>query len=47
MIDRPERLRKTKIVNKYEGLFILNLAGKEEGLNEVVERLQADLTGLA
>lgn len=35
--------RKTKIVKKYEGLFILNLAGKEEGLNDVVDRLQADL----
>lgn len=30
-------------MNKYEVLFILNLAGKEEGLNEVVDRLQADL----
>jgi len=30
-------------VNKYEVLFILNLAGKEEGLNEVVDRLQAEL----
>jgi len=30
-------------VKKYEGLFILNLAGKEEGLNDVVDRLQADL----
>ncbi len=31
-------------MKKYEGLFILNLAGKEEGLNDVVERLRADLT---
>lgn len=30
-------------MKRYEGLFILNLAGKEEGLNEVVDRLQADL----
>lgn len=30
-------------MNKYEVLFILNLAGKEEGLNDVVDRLQADL----
>lgn len=36
-------IRKTKFVNKYEILFILNLAGKEEGLNDVVDRLQADL----
>ena len=30
-------------MKKYEGLFILNLAGKDEGLNDVVERLRADL----
>ena len=31
-------------MKKYEGLFILNLAGKEEGVTEVVSRVEAELT---
>ena len=31
-------------VKRYEGLFILNLAGKEEGLNESVDKLKADIS---
>jgi ribosomal protein S6 len=30
-------------VKRYEGLFILNLAGKEEGIKEVVDRVSADI----
>ncbi len=31
-------------MKRYEGLFILNLAGKEEGLNEAVDKLKADIS---
>lgn len=30
-------------MKQYQGLFILNMAGREEGLNEVVDRLAADI----
>ena len=30
-------------MKRYEGLFILNLAGKEEGLNEAVDKLKAEI----
>lgn len=32
-------------MKKYEGLFILNLAGREESLKEVIDRVTAELTG--
>ena len=31
-------------MKRYEGLFILNLAGKEEGLKEAVEKVSAEIT---
>ena len=31
-------------MKRYEGLFILNLAGKEEGLNEAVDKLKAKIS---
>jgi len=31
-------------VRKYEGLFILNMAGREEGLKETIDRLSAEIT---
>lgn len=31
-------------MKKYEGLFILNTAGKEEGLKDVIDKISADLT---
>jgi len=31
-------------VKRYEGLFILNLAGHEEGLNEAVEKVKTIIT---
>lgn len=31
-------------MKRYEGLFILNTAGKEEGVNELVEKLKAEIT---
>lgn len=31
-------------MKRYEGLFILDLAGKEDGLKEVVDRVSADIT---
>jgi ribosomal protein S6 len=30
-------------VNKYEGLFILNTAGKEEGVKEMIDRLSDEI----
>jgi ribosomal protein S6 len=30
-------------VKRYEGLFILNTAAKEEGLKEMIDRLSADI----
>jgi ribosomal protein S6 len=31
-------------VNKYEGLFILNTAGREEGVKEALDRVSAEIT---
>ena len=33
-------------MRKYEGLFILNTAGREEGLKETIDRLSAEITNL-
>ena len=33
-------------MKRYEGLFILNLAGKEDGLKESVDRVAAEITAL-
>ena len=33
-------------MRKYEGLFILNMAGREDGLNETVDRLSAEIAKL-
>jgi ribosomal protein S6 len=33
-------------VRKYEGLFILNTAGREEGLKETIDRLSAEVAKL-
>jgi len=30
-------------VKRYEGLFILNTAGKEEGVNELVDKIKAQI----
>ena len=30
-------------MKRYEGLFILNLAGREEGLNEAVDKVKAEI----
>ncbi len=30
-------------MKRYEGLFILNTAGKEEGLKDVIDKLSADI----
>jgi len=32
-------------VKRYEGLFILNTSGKEEGVNDVIEKIRAELAG--
>lgn len=32
-------------MKRYEGLFILDLAGREEGLNEAVEKVKTIITG--
>jgi small subunit ribosomal protein S6 len=39
---RPWR-RKIDFVKKYEGLFILNTAGKEEGVKEMIDRITAEI----
>lgn len=31
-------------MKKYEGLFILNIAGKEEGVKEMIDRISAEIT---
>jgi ribosomal protein S6 len=31
-------------VKKYEGLFILNTAGKEEGIKETIDKISADIS---
>lgn len=33
-------------MRKYEGLFILNMAGREDGLKETVDRLTTEITNL-
>jgi small subunit ribosomal protein S6 len=33
-------------VKKYEGLFILNTAGKEEGVKEMIDRITAEIAGV-
>jgi len=33
-------------VRKYEGLFILNLAGREDGLGDTVDRITGEITKL-
>jgi len=33
-------------VKRYEGLFILNTAGKEEGVNDLVDKLKEEISGL-
>ncbi len=31
-------------MKKYEGLFILNIVGKEDGVKDVIDRISADIT---
>jgi len=33
-------------VKRYEGLFILNTAGKEEGVKEALDKISAEITAL-
>jgi ribosomal protein S6 len=33
-------------VKRYEGLFILNTAGKEEGSKELIDKISAEIAGL-
>jgi len=33
-------------MKKYEGLFILNLNGKEEGIKDALDKISADITAL-
>ncbi len=36
--------RKRKKVKRYEGLFILNTAGKEEALKDTIDKISAEIT---
>jgi len=38
------RTKLGKTVKRYEGLFILNLAGKEDGIKEAVDRVSTEIT---
>ena len=31
-------------MKRYEGLFILNIAGKEEGIKDIIDHISADIT---
>ena len=31
-------------MNKYEGLFILNITGKEDGIKDALDKIEADIT---
>jgi small subunit ribosomal protein S6 len=33
-------------VKKYEGLFILNTAGREEGVKEMIDKITAEIAGV-
>ena len=33
------------MMKKYEGLFILDTAGKEEGIKDVIDKISAEITG--
>jgi ribosomal protein S6 len=33
-------------MKKYEGLFILDTAGKEEGIKDVIDKIEADITAV-
>lgn len=33
-------------MKRYEGLFILNTAGKEEGVNDLVDKIKAEIVSL-
>jgi small subunit ribosomal protein S6 len=33
-------------VKRYEGLFILNIAGREEGLKDVLDKVSAEITAV-
>lgn len=33
-------------MKRYEALFILNTAGREEGVQEIIDKVRAELTGL-
>lgn len=36
--------RKGNEVKRYEGLFILNTAGKEEGVKDMIDKISAEIT---
>jgi hypothetical protein len=38
------QVRTRNAVKRYEGLFILNTAGKEEGVKDVIDHISADIT---
>jgi ribosomal protein S6 len=43
---RSQNKAKAIRVKKYEGLFILNTAGKEEGVKEAIDKITAEISAL-
>lgn len=41
----PLKLKDNR-VRSYEGLFVLDTAGKDEGVKEIVDRITGEITGL-
>ena len=39
----PTRNNEEKTVKRYEGLFILNLAGREEGVKDALDKISAEI----
>ena len=44
MVSSPTPQTNRKNVKRYEGLFILNTAGKEEGIKDVIDKLTSEIT---
>lgn len=41
---QSKNLKLTKDMKRYEGLFILEIAGKEEGIKDVIDKISSEIT---